>query len=49
MSAIVLGALFALAVLVMALAGSQQARQMLMPMVAMLAAVLLAGLFLRHA
>ena len=34
MSAIVLGALFALAVLVMALAGSQQVRQMLMPMVA---------------
>jgi len=49
MSAIVLGALFALAVLVMALAGPQQARQMLMPMVAMLAAVLLAWLFLRHA
>jgi hypothetical protein len=49
MSAIVLGALFALAVLVMALAGSQHARQMLMPMVAMLAAVLIAWLFLRHA
>jgi hypothetical protein len=49
MSAIVLGALFALAVLVMALAGSRHARQMLMPMAAMLAAVLLAWLFLRHA
>ena len=49
MSAIVLGALFALAVLVMALAGAQHARQMLMPMAAMLVAVLLAWLFLRPA
>jgi hypothetical protein len=46
MSAIVLGAFFALAVLVMALAGSHFARRTLMLMVAMLAIVLLAVWFL---
>ena len=45
MSAIVLGAFFALAVLVMALAGSHFARRTLMLMVAMLAIVLLAVWF----